>query len=320
MATVTELVNAPTAIATSIELVASPNASITGQMVWLTATVTRANWDFGDPTGTVTVMLTDANGNKSTIFSGALPPDGWVEFTSVSLPLGANSLTATYSGDAHYAASVSAVATEQVNPAPGKIPTSLALVASPPTTQAGEPVWLTATVTPSDWTFGNPTGTVTFTSGNVTITGPLSAGQSADWITVMTTALPQGANTITATYSGDANYAASSATVIQTVNTLGIGTTLVLVTAPNPSIFGEPVTITATVLPSQWGYGVPPGGVTFTSGSLTLAGTLNDGWVDLLTSALPQGANTITATYGGNSVFKGSTATVTQTVNAPAGR
>ena len=316
-ATGTELVNAYSAISTAVELVVAPRASVTGEPVWITATVTPADWAFGDPTGTVSILLTDAAGNKSTLFSGALPPDGWVEFTSVALPLGTNSLTATYSGDAHYAASKSAVVTEQVNPAAGRIRTSVALVASPTTLAAGEPMWLTATVTPSEWTFGNPTGTVTFTSGSLSITSTLAGGTAADWVTVMTSALPQGTNTITATYSGDSHYASSTSSVIATVNSLGIGTSLALVTSPNPSVFGTPVTITATVVPSLWGYGAPTGPVTITAGGVTLTGSLADGWVTLLTSALPQGNNTITATYGGSSTFKGSSATVTQSVSAP---
>ena len=317
-ATATELVNAPQSIATSVEVVTSPPTSQVGDPVWITATVTPAKWDFGDPTGTVTIQLTDAHGNKSTLFSGALPPEGWVQFTTLSLPRGANSITATYSGDSHYSASVSVPATEQVGPVSGKIATSVALVASPGTTLAGEPVWLTATVTPEQWTFGNPTGNVTFTSGGVTINATLLNGPSAAWVTVMTTALPQGNHTITATYSGDASYAGSTATAEETVNSLGIDTTIALVSSPATSTFGEPVTITVTVIPGLWGYGTPPGTVTVTSGSLTLTGTLNaDGWIDFVTSALPQGTHTITATYGGSSIFKGSTATVTQTVNAP---
>lgn len=316
-AMVTELVNAASAIPTRVDLVVSPPALQVGDPVWLTATVTPSDWAHGDPTGTVILTLTDPQGNKSTLFSGALPASGWIEFTTVSLPQGRNTITATYSGDVAYGASISAPMTAQVGPVSGKIPTSIALVASPATTLAGQPVWLTGTVTPANWTFGNPTGTVTFTSGNLSIVGTLAGGLFGDWVTVVTSALPQGNNTITATYSGDANYASSSATVIETVNSLGIETTNVLVASPNPSTFGEPVTITVTVVPSLWGYGTPAGAVTVTSGSLTLTGTLSDGWVNFVTSALPQGTHTISATYSGNSIFKGSAATVTQVVNAP---
>ena len=315
-ATATELVSSATAIPTSIALVATPATTILGQAVTVTATVTPNEWTYGDPTGTVTIMLTDARGNKSTLFNGALPASGWVSFTTVTLPLGANAISATYSGDANYRASISATKRAQVGPVAGQIATRMVLVASPTVSVAGEPVWLTATVTPSDWTFGNPTGTVTFTSGNVTITGNLAGGAAADWVTVVTTALPQGTNLITATYSGDANYSGTTATTVETVTSLGIETQIALVATPNPSVFGEPVTITATVIPGIWGYGTPPGVVTLTGGGLTLTETLANGWTVFLTSALPQGTSTLTATYGGNSVFKGATATVTQAVNA----
>jgi len=96
-------------------------------------------------------------------------------------------------------------------------------------------------------------------------------------------------------------------------------TTAVVVSVPNPSPQGRPVTLTATVTgvtaPSGFlGLYVPPSGtVTFKSGGTTIGtGTLvaNGSGVNssatLTTSTLPVGTDTITAVYGGDMDFLGS--------------
>ena len=85
----------------------------------------------------------------------------------------------------------------------------------------------------------------------------------------------------------------------------------------NPSNAGQGVDIVAsvnTILGSA-----PTGTVTFTSGTTTLGTvtltTLSAGRAVLTTSALPAGADTITATYSGNTNVAGSSATLAQQVN-----
>jgi hypothetical protein len=79
-------------------------------------------------------------------------------------------------------------------------PSTTTLVASPSSTQYGDPVTLTATVT-----FG-ATGTVSFYDGSVL----LGTGQVTNGIaTLTTTTLAAGTHTITAVYNGDATYASS---------------------------------------------------------------------------------------------------------------
>jgi N-acetylneuraminic acid mutarotase len=98
-------------------------------------------------------------------------------------------------------------------------------------------------------------------------------------------------------------------------------TTLTPVPTPNPSIYGESVTLTASVSSSG---GTPPNGenVTFLRGTTSIRafvlGTaqLNGGVASLTTTALPAGTDTITAVYGGDADFAGSTSTaVNQTVS-----
>lgn len=84
-------------------------------------------------------------------------------------------------------------------------------------------------------------------------------------------------------------------------------TMLTPVPAPNPSIYQEPVTLTATVSSSG---SAPPNGenVTFLSGT-TILGTaeLTSGTASLTTTALPTGTDSITAAYSGDTDFSGST-------------
>jgi hypothetical protein len=92
-------------------------------------------------------------------------------------------------------------------------------------------------------------------------------------------------------------------------------TTTSLASSANPSTAGQPVTFTATVTPN--GSGTPTGTVTFKDGANTLGnGSLNNGRASVATSSLSVGAHSITAVYGGDSNFSGSTSAVlTQTVN-----
>ena len=92
-----------------------------------------------------------------------------------------------------------------------------------------------------------------------------------------------------------------------------VGTSSVsLTTSTNPSVYGQPITVTATVSPT-----IATGTVTVTVGSTTVTRILTNGSASYITSTLPVGSTTITATYGGNNYYTSSTSAVlTQTVNA----
>jgi hypothetical protein len=99
----------------------------------------------------------------------------------------------------------------------------------------------------------------------------------------------------------------------------GTTTTLSPAPTPNTSVFGEPVTLSATVSSSS---GAPPNGesVTFLSGASSLgAETLSGGAASLTTTALPVGTDSITAVYGGDSDFGGSTSAAVNQVVGKAG-
>jgi Bacterial Ig-like domain (group 3) len=92
-----------------------------------------------------------------------------------------------------------------------------------------------------------------------------------------------------------------------------------LISSLNPSALGQAVTFTATVQPAS-GTGTATGTVTFNDGTAVLGpGTLSGGTATFVTSGLAGGVHSITAVYGGDANFAGSTSPVlTQTVNKAA--
>jgi hypothetical protein len=87
-------------------------------------------------------------------------------------------------------------------------------------------------------------------------------------------------------------------------------TATALTSSQNPSSFGQPVTFTATVT-AQPGFdkGTPTGTVSFYDGTTDIGNSnLNsNGVATLTTSTLALGAHKITAVYGGDANFSGST-------------
>jgi sugar lactone lactonase YvrE len=106
----TETVTAPTAITTTTTLTASPNPLSDGQPAMLTATVTPA--PTGSPAGTVSFYS-----GVTLLGTGTLNASGVATFTTSSLVVGADSVTAVYAGNAGFAASTSSAVSETVTTA-----------------------------------------------------------------------------------------------------------------------------------------------------------------------------------------------------------
>jgi hypothetical protein len=226
--------------------------------------------------------------------------------TTSSLPVGSDSITATYGGTGNYSASTSSPLIQTVSHIL-KTTTTLASSLNPST--YGQSVTFTATVSPA---VPNDES-VTFYNGGAKLGTGWTAGGIA---TLTTSALAAGTYSITAAYIGDANYPSStSSSLMQTVNQAA--TTTTLVSSLNPSSFGQSVTLTATVSPSL------PNGETVTfynSGVSIGAGTTSGGIATLTTSSLPAGSDSVTAAYAGDANYVGSTSSaLTQVVNMAPG-
>ncbi|QEH37847.1 Copper resistance protein CopC [Aquisphaera giovannonii] len=288
------------AAATTTAVASSLSPSAYGSSVTFTATVSSGA---GIPGGTVTF----ADG-ATVLGTAALDGSGVATLTTSVLAAGSHTITASYGGAGNFAGSASAALSQTVNAAT----TVTAVVSSLSPSAYGSSVTFTATVSSGA---GIPGGTVTFADG-ATVLGT-AALDGSGVATLTTSVLAAGGHSITASYGGAANFAASaSAALSQTVN--AAATTTTVVSSLRPSAYGSSVTFTATV--SSAG-GTPGGTVTFkdgatTLGTATLSGT---GVATLTTSALAAGSHTITASYGGAGNFAASaSAALSQTVNAAA--
>lgn len=140
----------------------------------------------------------------------------------------------------------------------------------------GTPVTYTASVAPVAPGAGTPTGTVSFSDSSGPISGcserPLSL-QSPDVATCSTQLPHAGAEEITATYSGDANYATSSGTTSENVDEAPAITSAQSTTFTEGDAGSFTVTATGTPAPTIKETGMLPDGVKFNEGTDTLSGT-----------------------------------------------
>ncbi len=164
-----------------------------------------------------------------------------------------------------------------------------------------------------------PTGQVTFLDGSATLGScSLSSGSCA----FATSSLAAGTHSITGSYGGDKNFVLSTSSTLTQVVNANSNTTLS--STPNPSLVGQPVTLTGTVVAIAPATGTPTGAVTFYDNMVSIgSATLNSaGRAALTISNLPQGMHSLSATYGGDSTFSASTTlgpTTQVVVGTPAG-
>jgi len=272
---------------TTTTLTSAPNPSFFGQLVKFTATVAS---DSGNPGGSV--MFFD----NSTALGSANLVDGKGSFSFSALAAGSHSITAVYQGSLKFNSSASTPLQQVVNHAIAS--TSTAVVSSLNPSIHGQAVTFTATVSSTGGTPPNGETVTFFNNSNVLGTARLNSGAAS----IATSWLPAGIFTITALYSGDANFAASTSPGLrQSVDTKSqFATATTLVSSLNPSIFGQKVTWTATV--TTFGSVPPTGNVRFIWGSYTIgSATLSSSGVATLTrSDLNANSYPLTAVYFGD--------------------
>ena len=287
-------------VSTTTTLTSSANPSVAGSPVTFTATV-AASGGVIIPTGTVTFQETTSSGTV-TLGTSPVSVTGQASFTTSALSGGTHSITAVYSGDTAFATSSSSPPLLQVVNT-GVATTTTALVSSANPSNFGDSVTFTATVTSG--AAGVPMGSVVFKDGSTVLaTVPLSGAAQASFTTAVLTG---GSHTITAVYSGDSKFGASTGTLVQVVNKLGTST--LVASAPNPSVYGSRVTLSATVTSTNPKAGAPTGMVSFNDGATSL-GTVSlggDGTANFPTSTLGAGTHSITASYVGDANFTAST-------------
>jgi hypothetical protein len=100
-------------LGTSTTLVSSPNPSIGGTAVTLTATVTKTS-GAGTPTGTVSFFSGTPSGTHSLLGTGTLNSSAVATFATSTLATGTTSVYAVYAGDVAFVGSTSAVGSHVV--------------------------------------------------------------------------------------------------------------------------------------------------------------------------------------------------------------
>ena len=278
-----------------------------GANVYIDATVAGASGT-GTPTGTVgfklskgaTAVLSFNNQLDSfadTYFDAGLGYAGYdIMPTAPVLSPGTYTAAITYSGDTTFNASTATPITFTVTPANQ----TLALRAVSAEITSGATATFNASIaTISAAAGGVPaTGTVTFTDMTTsTVLGTGTLGANGAVVFTTTAITTSGAHTITATYSGDANYLTKTSTAV-TITVGGSSSTISLAASTLSAPVGTSITLTATVPTGSTGTvffydnGVSLGGANISTTTLTAA---------IAVTTFAAGTHSITATSSGNS-------------------
>jgi hypothetical protein len=214
----------------TVTLTASPNPATAGTSVTLTATVTGSA---STPSGTVTFY-----DGSAPLGSATLNGSGVATYATSTLAVGANSVTASYGGGGNYNVANSTAISVTITPLGAMVPT-VTVTATPTTITSAQTETVAVSVAGTTGS-PTPTGTVVLSSGTYSAQQPLASGAAG--FTVPAGALSSGANTLTATYSGDGNYNTATGTTSVTVSPISVA-----IAAPAPVSPGASATATATL-------------------------------------------------------------------------
>jgi hypothetical protein len=192
------------AASTSLVLNAqSANPSVVGQDVSFPFALSVVAPGVGTPTGTVTITAGAGESCTATLPTTTCS----ITFNSA----GPRSVTASYTGTSNFATSTSSSRAHTVNVAA----TTTTITSNTPNPSAvGQAVTVSWSVGIAAPGAGTPTGTVTVTAGG----GPETCQATLPATSCAITLLGVGPRTLTASYAGTSNFAASSGTASQTVS------------------------------------------------------------------------------------------------------
>jgi hypothetical protein len=251
----------------------------------ITATV-AVSGSTGTPSGTVTLKAGTYTGSASLVNGGAsfTIPGG-------SMPVGTNTISIAYSGDKYYLSGSSTTSVSEIKATP-------TVSISPATLTASIGAAQSFTVTVSGGA-GAPTGSVTLWGPSYNFGAVTLSNQQATF-SIPAGKFAVGSITLTASYSGDGNYTAATgnAALTETQTTASI-----TVSPASSSVSAsKALSVTTTVLGPA---GTPSGTVTLNAGTYTASAALSGGWASFSVPAgsLPQGTDTVTIKYGGNTSY-----------------
>ena len=268
---------------TTTGVTSSANPSILREAVTFTAAVTPQG--SYTPTGTVTF-----NDGAAAICAGVALSSGGASCAISTLAVGQHSVTAVYSGDTNFHGSTSPILTQTVGLAP-----------------------LTITASSGSFTYGAPVPTIT-PSYSGFVNGDTAASLTTPPVcsTTATSSSPVSGSPYPSSCSGavDSNYTILYVNGSVTESSATTSTAITGIT-PNPSMAGQPVTVSYAVTVNAPGSGTIPGTdtVTVTDGTgASCKGTIASGNCALVPTAV--GPDTMIATYSGDSNFSTSKTSV----------
>ena len=297
-----------------------PATAVAGATATVNATVTLPGTSA--PSGTVVANIT-LTGTTSTN-TGTLVP-GAANSSTVAIPItvppaGTYQVVVSCPSNASYTCNSVSLPLASTATTTTKIATTTLLTIAPIAPVAGSSVTLTATVSSATSGSAAISGTVNFYSGTTLLgTGTIASGVATTTVTFTTTSL----QTLTAVYSGDTNYTASTSPAVTTgtATTTLAPTVVTLTSSAAQAVAGGSLTLTAQVDGTITSGASPTGTVSFyVSGTtprllgtsaLSASGT-GLAVATLYTSQIPAGTQTLYAVYVGDTNFASSTsATIT---------
>ncbi|MDT4913769.1 MAG: hypothetical protein QOC66_2897, partial [Pseudonocardiales bacterium] len=221
---------------TKVVLHSSSEPSVTGQPVSFSVDVSALPPGVGTPTGEVQFSVDGTDlGAPVTLTNGSA-----TSASVANLAPGTHVVLADYHGSANFSGALGAF-NQHVQAAA----TRTTVDSTPNPSVFGQQVTFAASVAVLAPGAGTPTGLVQFYVDGVASGVPVALQDGAA-TGVAVTELATGGHQVTAVYLGDPNFAGSeSGPVTQTVNRAR--TTTTLTSSANPSVWGQPVQLTATV-------------------------------------------------------------------------
>lgn len=242
------------AAGTTTIVATSPNPASVTQTVTFSATVAANDPGIGTPTGSIQFAVDGVASGSPVAVDGS----GAAMLSDVAFGVpGSYAVSAQYLGDASFAISTAQPVTQVVT----GFATTTRVTTSLTPSRFGQPVTFTALVDSGG--HGTPTGTVQFAVNGANVGGPVPLDASGTAVSAAQSTLDVGTSTVTAAYAGVTNDAASTGTLAGGQTIVQSATTSHVVSSANPSVYGQPVTFTATVAPMAPGAGTPSGSIAF---------------------------------------------------------
>src|SRR6185312_3422478 len=318
---------------TTVTLTSPTNPAVTDQPLTFAATVTPGTLT---PTGPGTTVPTGTltftyllNGTTTTICTPSVSTTGGVTPATCSAALTAAvvySLTATYSGDANFQTAASAAQSEPVNKASTVVALSGGVLSSPASPAVNQSALYTVQISaaaPANTSAAGasvPTGNVVFT--DTTTSSTCTAVVQPTGLASCSFSDPTaGTHTVTAVYSGDANFSTSTQRFQQSIGLSGTSVSNVTVTPGSPSV-NQSTALNATVTATNSSGTIPTGTVTFSDifagqPTTTCVSQITGGVVAACTHLFTTAGNhTLTAAYSGDTNFGASSSSISVTVGA----